>query len=69
MVMIDDERDFPAAIDLYLLSLGFYKSERQPGTNRNVKVALPKKKDARHLAAKGISQSWTPSYIGEEPPH
>lgn len=58
--ILGDEH-LPGAIDFYLISLGFYKSDRASGTKRNAKVSIPKKKQPDYVA-------WTPSFDGEEPP-
>lgn len=51
----------PASIDFYLISLGFYKSDRAPGSKRNAKVFVDKPKQPEYVA-------WRPSFDGEQPP-
>jgi len=60
MQVITDDSQLPAAIDIWLMSMGFYKSERAPGSKRNVQIAIEQKKE-KYVA-------WKPSYDGEQPP-
>jgi hypothetical protein len=60
MVTILGDDQLPAEIDFYLISLGFHKSDREPGHKRHAQVAIAKPKETY--------KAWTPSYAGEEPP-
>jgi len=58
--VITDDAQLPSAIDIWLMSMGFYKSERAPGSKRNAKVTIQQKKE-KYVA-------WKSAYEGEDPP-
>jgi hypothetical protein len=56
------EDELPNDIEFYLISLGFFKSERPAGAIRNAPIQHPK------TTEQIVSVGWRPSHRGEEPP-
>lgn len=54
--------DIPFDLEMFLITHGFYESERPPNYVAHGKITRPKVKKREY------PKQWTPSYYNEEPP-